>query len=238
MIKKFYRFLKLKYWDYKNPVKKRPYGIVCYVGRPGFGKTISMVEHLFRLKIEFPKCKIYTNFGFKYENGSINSQEDLVRLDNGEDGIIFALDELQNTFNSRNWNKFPPEMLSLITQNRKKSKQILCTAQSFSMIDKNFRQICNYIVECRNIAGRWIFQRAFFPEDYKEKDGEYRARSRAWRYSFIADNFIFNSYDTLKIIDGILSETEKKEEEKPKPVYFKIPVFDGDAGVAGGDVLT
>ena len=80
---------------------------------------------------------------------------------------------------------------------------MVCTAQSYSDVVIDVRRRCHYIVECRNIAQRWIFQRAFRPDDYKEKDGEYTPRRRAWRRSFIATNFIYDSYDTFAIIKSI-----------------------------------
>ncbi len=205
MLRKIWWFCVWKYYDYRHKPKKRPYGIYCYVGLPGQGKTLSMVEKLYQLKKEFPQAKIYTNFGFRFQHGHIDDWHQLVELQNGEDGIIFAIDEIQNTFSSRKWKNFPMEMLSLITQNRKQAKQFLCTAQSFDMIDINFRRICNYIVECRNLSNRWIFQRAFLPDEYKVKDGVYTPRRRAWRYSFIADNKIYYSYDTYKIIESMMS---------------------------------
>ena len=77
--RKIRSFFYWKFYDFKNPQKKRPYGIYCYVGRPGFGKTVSMVEKLTRLKIQYPKSKIYTNFGYKYQDGFVRSQDDLLR---------------------------------------------------------------------------------------------------------------------------------------------------------------
>jgi ATP-dependent Clp protease ATP-binding subunit ClpX len=206
MFKKLFQFIKWKWWDYKNPQKKRPFGITCYVGLPGEGKTLSLVENLYRLHAEFPKAKIYTNFGFIYENGAIEKWQDLIDIKNGSDGVIYGLDEVQNIFNNKGWTNFPPEMMSLITQNRKFAKQIICTAQSFATMDISFRRLCHYIIECRNLSNRWIFQRAFTPEDYKEKDGAYKPRHRAYKHSFIASNAIYNSYDTYAIIKSIRGE--------------------------------
>jgi hypothetical protein len=203
LLKNFLLFFRWKFYDIRHKKKASPNGIFCYVGRPGFGKTISMVEHIIRLKKQFPKAKIYTNFGLNFQDGEIKSFRDFINIENGTDGVIFGFDEVQNTFGSRFWKDFPPEMLSVITQNRKQSKMFLCTAQAFSLIEKNFRLICNFIIECRNISGRWFFQRAFIPEDYKEHDGEYKPRKRSWRYSFVANNYIFDCYNTMKVIKSL-----------------------------------
>lgn len=208
-IKQFFQFLKWKYWDYKHPQPKRVFGITCYVGLPGQGKTLSLVEKLNTLKKEFPKAKIYTNFGYIGQNGQIDKWQQLVDIKNGQDGVIFGLDEVHDIFDRKDWLSMPKSVLSLFSQNRKHAKQFVCTAQSFADIVIDIRRRCHYIIECGNLKNRWIFQRAFNPSEYKEKDGEYTPRKRAWRYSFIATNEIYNSYDTYAVINSI-REYEKK----------------------------
>jgi len=207
---KIWQFINLLIYDYKHPQPKYPYGVNIYVGLPGTGKTLSMVEYLTRAKIEFPGVKIYTNFNFKGQDGFISSWRDLNKIENDK-GVIFAIDEIQLTFNSRNWSEFPPEMTFLITQNRKLKKQLVCTAQSFSHVDKSFRDLTNNVVECRNIANRWFFNRAFETTDYtKNFDTDRKFRSRAWRYNFIATNELYESYDTLRILQKLVGTIPSK----------------------------
>lgn len=226
MIKKFFRLLYWKWWDIRHKQRKRPFGISCYIGLPGSGKTLSLSEKLMQLKTQFPKAKIYTNFGWRYQNDAIKDWRDLIEYENGEDGIIFGLDEVHSVFDRYDAGKIPREILEVFSQNRKMAKQMLCTAQSYADILVDIRRRCHYIIECRNFLNRWIFQKAFAPEDYKEKDGEYTARQRAWRYSFIATNFIYDSYDTYAVIRNIkeqLKETvkiEKKEEKSLSEMLF------------------
>jgi len=201
--RKLKEFIKWKLWDRKNKPIKRPFGITCFVGLPGQGKTLSLVENLLQLKIQFPKAKIFTNFGFKYEDGQVTSWRDLVDLENGDDGIIFGLDEVHDIFDRKDWSTMPKSVLALFSMNRKHAKQFICTAQNYNDIVVDIRRRCHYIIECRNLANRWIFQRAFAPDNWKEKDGEYKPRIRAWRRSFIASNFIYESYDTYAIIERI-----------------------------------
>lgn len=200
--KKLFQFIKWKIYDLKNPPPVRPYGITCYVGLPGKGKTLSLVEELFSLKKKFPKAKIYTNFGFKLQDGSIKGWKDLVDFKNGEDGVIFGLDEVHDLFGRKDWASMPPEILSLFSQNRKHAKQFLCTAQAYADIGVDLRRRCHYIIECRNWANRWIRQLWFKPENYKEFDGQRTTRKRAKRTSFIATNDIYNAYDTYALINA------------------------------------
>ena len=47
-------------------------------------------------------------------------------IKNGINGVIVVMDELQNWFSSNDSKNFPPEMLSVITQNRKNRRMVLC----------------------------------------------------------------------------------------------------------------
>lgn len=226
MIKKFFKFLYWVYWDYKHPLKKRPFGISCYIGMYGQGKTLSLSEKLFRLKLQFPKAKIYTNFFWKYQDGAISDWKQLIEIQNGDDGVIFGLDEVSSIWDRWVAKKLPIEIMELFRENRKEAKMIVATAQHFDVIVKDFRQLCQEIIEVRNIAKRWIFQRAFHVEDYKERDGERKFRRRLWRYSFIADNFIYNSFDSFakirNISKGALNELEKDEQANFSPIILKV----------------
>ena len=44
------------------------YGMHFYCGRQGSGKTYSMTNELEQIRKKYPKCKIYTNYGYKYQN--------------------------------------------------------------------------------------------------------------------------------------------------------------------------
>lgn len=211
---KVYSFFYWVWWDRKNPQKARPFGITCYVGLPGSGKTLSLVEELERLRIKFPEAKIYTNFGYKHEHGPILKWQDLVTIENGPEGVIFGLDEVHSIFDRKGWNKMPPEVLQLFSQNRKYAKQLICTAQAFEDVVVDIRRRTHLIIECRMVLNRWVFESAFFKNDYKEGvDGTYKPRRRAWRYNFIATNYIFELYDTYQIIKNIRSEMDFSQEK-------------------------
>jgi len=216
MIKKFFRFLYWKFWDWRNPFPKRPFGIICFVGLYGQGKTLSLSEKLMRLKIEFPKAVIWTNFYWKYQDGQITNWEQLLSVKNGDDGVIFGIDEVSSVWDRWMGKKLPIEVMELFRENRKEAKMIVATAQHFNKIVVDFRDLCHEIIEVNNIGKRWVFQRAFHVNDWKEADGEFSKRHRLWRYSFIANNFIYNSFDSFAKIQNISRTVlnELIEEEK------------------------
>lgn len=55
----------------------------------------------------------------------------LINYKNGIKGVIVLMDELQNWFSSNDSKNFPPEMLQVITQNRKNRRVILGTVKTF-----------------------------------------------------------------------------------------------------------
>lgn len=210
---KFFKFLYYFVCDVRDREIKYPYGVWLFVGLPGRGKTISAVEYCHRMKLKYPDVKIYTNFNLSIQDDAITHWRDLL---NYESPAIFVLDEVQLTFNSRAWADFPPEMVTLLTQNRKDKKQIIATAQSFARVDKVFRELTNFVIECRCLAGRWVFQRAFETEDYMNGlDPQFgKRRRRAWRYNFVQDNAIRDSFDTLLKLDSLKKEEFVNFEER------------------------
>lgn len=207
--------------DYIHMDKKRfrGYGFWLYCGLGGSGKTLSMVEYMNRMKRKYPRVKIYTNFNYQYADGFINSWQDLIDFDNGDDGIIFGFDEIHLTFASQNWQDCPNNMLDYISQQRKLHKQIVASSQVFTRIDKKLREQTNFVVECHSFfLGRWVFNRAFNTAEYLANDEKgdrgARKRHRAWRYSFIAFDKIRNSYDTMQLMKELKHGKTDFEQKK------------------------
>lgn len=200
----------------KNNTPTIPFGIRMYVGLPGTGKTLSMVEYLNSLKRANPKIQIYSNFGYTYETAPIESLDDLYSY-NSEDGIVFAVDEVQLSFQARKYEGFPSEMIFLLTQNRKFKKHFVCTAQLFEHVDKIFRDLTNIVVECRNFGSRLFFQRAFLSLDYRRTVNDLLSTKETagfimWSYFFVATDDIYNAYDTYKVVKSF--NKEKKDDKK------------------------
>jgi len=213
-------FLSIKDFILMDKKKFRGYGFWLYCGLGGSGKTLSMVNYLNKQKRKYPKVKIYTNFNYKYADGKINSWEDLINEDNGDDGIIYGFDEIHLTFASQDWANCPSNMLDYISQQRKLHKQIVASSQVFTRVDKKLREQTNFVIECQSILmGRWIFNKAFSTDEYLANDEKgdkgARKRKRAWRVNFVAYDQIREAYDTMQLMKqlkkGKSQEQLKKE---------------------------
>ncbi|MED3651879.1 zonular occludens toxin domain-containing protein [Heyndrickxia sporothermodurans] len=207
----FKKIIKFYYWifkDMKFVIKYgkpfNEFGVTLYCGKQGAGKTMAMTEYLLRMRYKYPKCKIYTNFGFKLEDGVFNNWNDFFDIRNGEDGVIFAIDEIQNEFNSTAWKNFPESLLSEITQQRKQRIKIVSTSQVFTRVAKPLREQTFEVVECYTFGGRWTFTKAFDAQEYEAVISQPVLKNklhRLWRKNFIQDNYLrdlYNSYDKVE----------------------------------------
>lgn len=182
------------------------YGLSIYCGRQGAGKTMAMVEYLERMKKKYPKVIIVSNFGYLGENKSMESWRDLVEIRNGTDGVIFAIDEIQNEYDSTKWKDFPEQLLSQITMQRKQRIKIVATSQIFTRVVKQLREQCFEVIECNTLLGRWTFTKCFDAFDYNAVIDNPEKKNRLvrnWRYSFIQSDYLRSRYDSYAVINKL-----------------------------------
>ena len=186
----------------------KPYGLTCFVGRQGGGKTISMVAYLDRMKELYPSSIVVTNFNYTKQDIPFTSWRQFTEVRNGLNGVIFAIDELQNEYNSNNWKDFPEDLLSVVTMQRKQRIKIVATSQVFTRVVKQLREQCYEVVECKTFFGRWTKQKCYDADDYNyiidNPTPERRFKTRKkWKYSFVQSNFIRNLFDSYSVVESI-----------------------------------
>ena len=195
-------------WTIINGKVFKPYGLTCFVGRQGGGKTISMVEYLDKMKELYPESIIITNFNYIKQDMPFVSWRQFTEVRNGLNGVIFAIDELQNEYNSNNWKDFPEDLLSVVTMQRKQRIKIVATSQVFTRVVKQLREQCYEVVECKTILGRWTKQKCYDAEDYNyiidNPTPERRFKTRKkWKYSFVQSNNTRNLFDSYAVVESI-----------------------------------
>lgn len=191
----------------KNTRKPHLYGIYGYFGLWGQGKTISMVEELYKLRKDYGNdIYIFTNFGFKLEDKEFDNWRML--LDTYDKTAVFAWDEIQNEFTSRDFKNFPTELLTMLTQNRKGNGiRIYYTAQRFARVDKIFRELTYMCYECKTHFNRLTSCAGYYWEDYeqlfsmKNVDLKLKIKPRK-RHIYIQTDYIRNLYDSYKMLES------------------------------------
>lgn len=199
------------YWltkDFRYILKHgRPfgeYGVSMYCGMQGYGKTVAMVEYLERMRKRYPEAMILTNFGYIHETRPMGDWRDFYEVRNGEKGVIFAIDEIQNEYNSNNWKDFPEDLLSEITQQRKQKVKIICSSQVYTRVTKQLREQTFDVIDCRTLANRWTFTKAFDAMEYESVISQPMLKNhlkRKWRKNFIQDDKLRNLYDSYKKVE-------------------------------------
>ena len=135
----------------KDPEFFKYQGLVVFEGRQGSGKTMSMVEFILRMQKEYPLAKTTTNFGLISQDKELKNWQMLIDYKNDKQGVIVGMDELQNWFSSNDSKNFPPEMLGIITQNRKNRRIILGTSQNFYLLAKAIRSQATEVRRCTTL---------------------------------------------------------------------------------------
>lgn len=195
-------------WTIINGKVFKPYGLTCFVGRQGGGKTISMVEYLDRMKELYPDAIVITNFNYTKQDMPFVDWRQFTEVRNGLKGVIFAIDELQNEYNSNNWKDFPEDLLSVVTMQRKQRIKIIATTQVFTRVVKQLREQCYEVVECKTFFGRWTKQKCYDADDYNyiidnpTPERKFRTRKK-WKYSFVQSNFVRRLFDSYAVVESV-----------------------------------
>ena len=185
----------------KNPEFFSHQGCIIFVGRQGRGKTIAMVEQCLLWQKEFPKSKCLTNLAYANQDDELSHWRQLIDYKNGIQGVICLIDETQNWFSSNQSKNFPPEMLEVITQNRKNRRVILGTAQCFNRLAKPLREQATEVRKCYTIMGCVTFVHRVEPE--LDSTGDVVKWRHLGFYYFVHTDEIRQSYDTYKVIESL-----------------------------------
>lgn len=193
---KFKTFLKKGF-----KVSRGSFGVYCYCGKQGSGKTYSVVEFL-RKNSDLPiyaNINTITGVDYTYFEGF----EELLKLRDKTDCII-VYDEIFTalTKNSR----MSTEVLSFLSQMRKRRIIFLTTAQEWLEINITLRRYCRYQIDCMmfNFFGLFgILKKSFYDAEnmkWSNDDNEYIAPIISTTISK-ANLVVANSYDTFEQIN-------------------------------------
>lgn len=193
-----------QYWDnyyYKKIGTFNEHGIIMYTGKQGQGKTLTMTRDILQLRYQYPNLKIGTNYGLNDEDFVIDDWRKLVDYNNGEFGVLCAIDECQNWFSSKMSKNFPPRMLATVTQNRKNRRVIFMTSHFFTNVSKPIRLHCTEVRACRTFLKCFTIVSRFEP--IMNGDGDVIKMRKLGRYCYVHNKALYESYDTYKVIKNL-----------------------------------
>lgn len=205
----------------RKPDFFQPQGLIIFTGRQGNGKTTALMQYAIDLLDTYPKAKCLSNTKFAYQDEELKHWKQLVDYKNEHKGIVVIMDELQNWFGSNQSRNFPPEMLGVITQNRKNRRVILGTAQNFYLLAKAIRSQCTEIRQCTTLAG--VLTIVVRREPIIDNDGEVKDLKYRGMYCFVHSPRLRNSYDTWSVVDA-LSNSGFKEADSSQDRDINIRI--------------
>lgn len=174
---------------------------------------MSLVWTLEEMRKKYPKLKIYTNFGYTEQTAPLLKMTDLLNRDlyNGTDGVVFAIDEIQNEFSASTSRDFPESILSLITQQRKNHVVVLCTSQVFTRVAKPLREQAFKVIECSTLWGRYTMCRFYDGTDYSDaversEDFKKEHRPRLDYKSFVQTDDLRGKFNSYLLIEKLNRE--------------------------------
>ena len=122
------------------------FGVYCYCGKQGQGKTYSVVEFLHNNKDLPIYCNLTSIKGIDYTY--IANFDELLSLRDKTDCII-VYDEIFSALQKNT--TINKEVLDFLSQMRKRRIICLTTAQEWAEIPLTWRRYCRYQIDCRSI---------------------------------------------------------------------------------------
>lgn len=205
---KFYLKLQIKWKTFFKKglfANRGNFGVYCYCGKQGRGKTYSVVEFLNDNKDKEIYCNIKDLKGVKYTY--FNGFDELLKLRDKKNCII-VYDEIFTALTRTS--KMNTEVLDFLSQMRKRQIIFLTTAQEWLEINITLRRYCRYQIECNifNVFGKSLLVKHFYDAELMKWDNnsnEYIAPICNLTISKM-NLQTANSYDTYQTI---LTNTKK-----------------------------
>lgn len=152
------RFFKTRHYGGKRGNFPDPYGHYLFVGKQRMGKTASCVWYYERLKKKYEKRKkdviTYSNLGIGLPLTMVTLHDLIASIQYDPKKVYFFLiDEIQSYFPKDTKNKVLLDMIDRLTgdfsQLGKRQIYVFSTAQVYGRLNKNLREQCLYMVDCR-----------------------------------------------------------------------------------------
>lgn len=172
------------------------FGVYCYDGKQGSGKTYSVVEFL----LNNSGMPIYSNIHLEnIEYTYFSGFDELLKLRDKKDCII-VYDEIFTALTKSS--RINTEVLDFLSQMRKRGIIFITTAQEWLEIPITLRRYCRYRIECnmRNIFGVGLLIKHVYDAEHMKwsnDDNEYVAPLIETTISK-CNIYVANCYDTFE----------------------------------------
>ena len=134
-----------------------------------------------------------------------NGLDCLKDLENGEQGVVYLIDEIHLEFNSLESKNIPIEVMIEVSQQRKQRKHIIGTSQVYMRMAKPFREQIKNVVICRNLLKVIQWNRLIDGQTSHEENGKLVFDTQKYILWFHHPK-LYKMYDTYKKMKRYRSE--------------------------------
>lgn len=174
-------------------------GIHIFSGGQGTGKTLNAIQYILDIKRKYPKCVLVSNIPLNIDG--VIPYEGLHMFDeinNGEDGIIFFIDEIQSMYSSMQSKHVSDANIYIWSQNRKNRRVIIGTTQRFTRVAKPIREQTRYLYDMRSKILNIYAYRMYDGYNFDD-EGKYCEEKP--KLSWCCPSLeAYNAYDTLHVV--------------------------------------
>ena len=206
----------------ENPTYFRPDGLIIFCGPQGSGKTLSAVNYVYNLLELYPKSLIVTNLeltDYPIDNERVflfQEAKDLTRYKNGQEGVIFLIDEIQLYFNSLGSKNIDIDVMTQLSQQRKQRIHIVATSQVFGRMSKQLREQFDVVIWCQKKFYGYLQKNSLINRDSISSESSTSTNLSGdivKNFYYFKSPVMFKRYDTYKVIENKNIKIEKERNE-------------------------
>ena len=179
----------------------KEHGLYLFCGEQGSGKTMSMTYNINKLILNYPNIFVLSNYGLICQDKPLLCSDDLLKYHRPYTGIVYGIDEIQATWNSRKWQNMSPEILATLCQNRKSYRVIYGTCQAVSQVDKAIRLQTRRYINCYCFLG--IFNVCLWYKPHFDFDGNLEKSTLKKIQVFLQEDSLRYQYNTFDLIKSL-----------------------------------
>lgn len=181
------------------------FGVYCFCGKQGSGKTLTAVRMITNILRDFNDIYVITNIDLNYKLLGIDP-DNIIKFERYyqmfivyDKPVIYLIDEAHLLFNSLNSKNCDVSLFNVISQNRKCQRVFILTSQVFGRLEKFMREQIDTIIPCKTYFH--YFTRCVVYRDF-EKDKDNLVGHKAFSVMYTHNKDIhYKMYDTSQIID-------------------------------------
>lgn len=149
---------------------------------------------------EYPNILIVSNISiFGLPCIPFTGFEDFEKYNNGKDGIVFVIDEIDKLYNSLESKNMPISHMVVWSQNRKNRRVILGTSQRFTRCAKGLREQATWNYECKRPLLNLLYYYKVYDGAEYDDNGKYQGEEPNYHF-YIPQVSCMRMYNTLEVV--------------------------------------